>query len=218
MLLDADGDGLADATEAALGLDPFLFSTGGSGLPDGWLYLHLLPLFDPEIGLADGDDDGLTNAEEFAAGTDPTKKDTDGDGSPDGSDAHPGDGLRSADIPVRYFGVLDLASSTGVTDPVQLITIDDSGQVAFNTQADTSADESTTRVVVWKDGAVIQDQSYLTSHAVDPPPFTEAVLTHTIYTVRLHKGPRKRQRRSILQPRVARRALPWVSRPKKRQP
>jgi len=42
--------------------------------------------------------------------------------------------------------------------------------------------------------------------------------THTIYTVRLHKGPRKRQRRSILQPRVARRALPWVSRPKKRQP
>ena len=41
---------------------------------------------------------------------------------------------------------------------------------------------------------------------------------YTIYTVRLHKGPRKRQRRSILQPRVARRALPWVSRPKKRQP
>ena len=50
-------------------------------------------------------------------------------------------------------------------------------------------------------GAVITDQN-----------------ANTIYTVRLHKGPRKRQRRSILQPRVARRALPWVSRPKKRQP
>ena len=35
MLLDTDGDGLADVAEAALGLNPLLFSTGGSGLPDG---------------------------------------------------------------------------------------------------------------------------------------------------------------------------------------
>lgn len=93
MLLDTDGDGLADVTETALGFNPLLFSTGGSGLPDGWLWLHLLPLFDPEIGELDSAGDGLTNAQEYAADTDPHATDSDGDDVPDGADRRPVDPL-----------------------------------------------------------------------------------------------------------------------------
>ena len=175
LLADSDGDGLADIDEIRIGTDPNNYSTGGSGLPDGWLYFHGLSLFDPGINETDTDADGLTNAQEYAAGTDPNKADTDGDGVPDGADAYPNDPLRSADIPVRFYGVLDLAEATGVTDPVQFVTIDDTGQVAFNTLPDYANDQSNSRVIVWKEGAVLGDYSYLTGRTFDPPPFTEEV-------------------------------------------
>jgi hypothetical protein len=60
-LKDTDGDGLDDATEKQLGLNPA----------------------DPWDGLADLDKDGLTFAEEWKAGTSPNKADTDGDGIDD---------------------------------------------------------------------------------------------------------------------------------------
>jgi hypothetical protein len=60
-LLDTDGDGLDDATESRLGLNPM----------------------DPDDGLADLDKDGLSFAEEWKAGTNPNKADTDGDGIDD---------------------------------------------------------------------------------------------------------------------------------------
>ncbi|MCB9689004.1 MAG: VCBS repeat-containing protein [Alphaproteobacteria bacterium] len=56
---DADGDGLSDATEAALGTDPSLADTDGDGLPD-W--------------------------QEAVGGLDPTDADTDGGGLQDGSE------------------------------------------------------------------------------------------------------------------------------------
>ena len=177
LLPDTDGDGLADGDEAGLGTDPNNFSTGGSGLPDGWLWSHFLALFDPKIGELDSDGDGLTNAQEYTAGTDPHKTDSDGDGISDSADGHPTDSLRSTDIPVRYSGILDLAEATGVSAPPQFVTIDDDGQVAFNTQPDYTTDESTTRVVVWKDGAIVSDDSYATGRVIDPPPFTESLLT-----------------------------------------
>lgn len=186
LLPDTDGDGLADGDEAGIGTDPNNFSTGGSSLPDGWLWFHLLPLFDPEIGELDSDGDGLTNAQEYTAGTDPHNTDTDGDGVSDSADGHPTDALRSADIPVRYSGILDLAEATGVSDPPQFVTIDDDGQVAFNTQPDYTTDESTTRVVVWKDGAFVKDDSHATGRVIEPPPFTESVMNqyYVPYTLR----------------------------------
>lgn len=59
---DLDGDGLANADEAARGTDP---------------------------RRADSDGDTLTDGAEVAAGTDPTKADTDGDGVPDNLDGNP---------------------------------------------------------------------------------------------------------------------------------
>ncbi len=61
---DSDGDGLADAFEQKLGLNPF----------------------NPEDGLRDEDGDGLTYAEEWYYGTDPQRADTDGDGVDDYSE------------------------------------------------------------------------------------------------------------------------------------
>jgi hypothetical protein len=60
-LKDTDGDGLDDATEKQLGLNPA----------------------DPADGLADLDKDDLSFAEEWKAGTNPNKADTDGDGIDD---------------------------------------------------------------------------------------------------------------------------------------
>jgi len=54
---DADHDGLSDALEVMLGLNPNNADTGGTGVPDG---------------SKDLDGDGLTNLEEIALGLDPT--------------------------------------------------------------------------------------------------------------------------------------------------
>jgi len=159
MLLDADGDGLADVTETALALNPFLFSTGGSGLPDGWLWLHLLPLSDPEIGELDSDGDGLTNAQEYTAGTDPHNPDSDADGIPDGADGRPGDPLRSADIPVRYSGVIDLSQDLDEPFPVAHVALGDDGRVAFAGPNGAAGPMAGTRVVVWHAGEIESDET-----------------------------------------------------------
>ncbi|HUT53750.1 MAG TPA: hypothetical protein VM658_10180 [bacterium] len=82
--IDADGDGLAIAQDAALGTDPADWDTDDDLLPDGWEAAHSAccnPL-SPDAG-ADSDGDGLTNLAEYNLGTDPCSSDPDGDGLPD---------------------------------------------------------------------------------------------------------------------------------------
>jgi hypothetical protein len=82
-IVDSDGDGLSDATEAVLGTDPNNADTDGDGLADGAggiVPLAALP------GGVDGDGDGFVDGEQDL-GTDPTQSNI-GDiaplGSPDG--------------------------------------------------------------------------------------------------------------------------------------
>ncbi|MDQ1833275.1 Ig-like domain-containing protein [Massilia scottii] len=63
--VDRDGDGVPDADELRLGMDPA----------------------NPADAMLDLDHDGLTARDEFLAGTDPRKADSDGDGLGDGAEA-----------------------------------------------------------------------------------------------------------------------------------
>lgn len=74
---DSDGDGLSNAEEKKLGLDPNVADMDGDGLLDGE---------DPFPTVADTDADYLNDGEEVAAGTDPENPDTDGDGYLDGDE------------------------------------------------------------------------------------------------------------------------------------
>ena len=75
---DSDGDGLTNAEEEELGLNPDSADTDGDGLNDA---------AEVELGTdgldADTDDDGLSDGEEIANGADPLVVDTDGDGYTD---------------------------------------------------------------------------------------------------------------------------------------
>lgn len=90
-LVDSDGDGITDANEQAIGLDPDNPDQDGDGLSDG---AELARDLDPED--ADSDDDGLRDgAELFVHGTDPLHPDSDRDGLGDGQEVlkkeHPDD-------------------------------------------------------------------------------------------------------------------------------
>ena len=97
--LDSDQDGIPDALEVGLGLDPFNPDTDGNGILDGdedpdhdglptrWeVAFGYNPLNADSDGngvpdgLEDPDQDGLNNLAEYAAGTDPHNPDSDGDG------------------------------------------------------------------------------------------------------------------------------------------
>jgi hypothetical protein len=78
---DTDGDGLTDAMERRLGLDPLRADTDGDNLSDG--YELVTSHTDPHK--ADTDGDKLNDAFELARGMDPTSADSNGDGHLDGS-------------------------------------------------------------------------------------------------------------------------------------
>ena len=107
---DADGDGLSDGEEVALGTSPRFADTDRDGMPDGWEVENGLDPLSAEGdngASGDPDGDGLGNRDEFVRGTDPRVADTDGDGLSDGDEvlckADPlvadtdGDGLSDGD-------------------------------------------------------------------------------------------------------------------------
>ena len=116
---DADGDGVPDDWEVALGLNPARADTNNNGIPDGKEDFdgdglgnagEIILGLDPRVRDTDGngindnaedaDGDGLSNAAEIALGTDPTRADTDGDGWPDGAEIDSGsDPLNPASRP-----------------------------------------------------------------------------------------------------------------------
>lgn len=114
---DSDGDGLSDADEVYLRLDPTNPDTDGDGYTDG-----------AEVTLGsnprnpDGDNDGLPDPVEFALGTSPTSADSDGDGVHDGAEVLlSSDPLSAASMPPAIpSGTLLAASTLGnlsVLDP-----------------------------------------------------------------------------------------------------
>jgi hypothetical protein len=89
---DADGDGLSNAAECAMGTNPLAADTDGDGLRDGAeVDAGTNPL------VADTDGDGLSDGDEVAAGTSPLHPDTDGDGLPDGAEVAAGTNPLAAD-------------------------------------------------------------------------------------------------------------------------
>ena len=68
---DADGDGLTNAFEVAIGTDPLNPDTDGDGMPDGWEVFYGLNPLDPSDANKDADGDGLTNLQEYLLGTSP---------------------------------------------------------------------------------------------------------------------------------------------------
>jgi cell wall-associated NlpC family hydrolase len=79
--MDSDHDGLTDALERRLGLDPLRSDTDGDNLADG--HELVTSLTNPRRGDSDGD--GLGDAFELARGLDPLSPDTDRDGHLDGA-------------------------------------------------------------------------------------------------------------------------------------
>jgi hypothetical protein len=102
-LVDADGDGLADADEREVYLtDPFAADTDGDGFADD---VELLNGFSPRHGVGrrlldlDSDGDGLSDGWELALMTKLGTADTDGDGVGDGEEMRRGtDPRTSADV------------------------------------------------------------------------------------------------------------------------
>ena len=130
---DADGDGVSDADEVALGTNPNNADTDGDGLPDAQEVVRGTNPLNP-----DTDGDGLSDGDEVARGTDPRNSDTDGDGHSDGVEVANGwdplDPRSPGRLPPSNYQFTVIAntfnSSQGFVnfnDP----TIGESGDVAF---------------------------------------------------------------------------------------
>jgi len=68
---DADGDGLTNAVEIAIGTNPLNSDTSGDGLPDGWQVFYSLNPLDPTVAGKDFDNSGLTVLQDFQMGLSP---------------------------------------------------------------------------------------------------------------------------------------------------
>jgi len=78
---DSDRDGLSDALERRMGLDPLRADTDGDGLNDA----EEMVKYRTDARKADSDGDGLNDAFELAQGLDPLSPDSDADGHMDGA-------------------------------------------------------------------------------------------------------------------------------------
>jgi hypothetical protein len=120
---DADGDGIADATETTSGTDPNNPDTDGDGILDGLEtdFDGTDPLNADSFAI-DTDLDGLSDAFEAAIGTDPALEDTDGDGIADGWDVFLGGDALDPTLPAAgadadQDGISDLDELQQGTDP-----------------------------------------------------------------------------------------------------
>ncbi|MDE2462841.1 MAG: Ig-like domain-containing protein, partial [Alphaproteobacteria bacterium] len=68
---DADGDGLTNAVEIAIGTNPLNATTSGAGLPDGWQVFYGFNPLDPSVAGQDLDGSGLTVLQDFQQGLSP---------------------------------------------------------------------------------------------------------------------------------------------------
>lgn len=93
---DADGDGLDNTTEIALGTDPHQPDSDADGVPDGWEQKHGLDALDALDGIHDPDGDGVPNHTEYELQQDPLAADSDGNGVADGGSDSDGDGVTDA--------------------------------------------------------------------------------------------------------------------------
>lgn len=85
LLLDSDGDGIADKDEIRLGYDPF--NANSQGMCSDLVYYRLgscPSACSQGQQFSDVDHDGLSDCDELNLGTDPSNFDTDGDSIPDG--------------------------------------------------------------------------------------------------------------------------------------
>ena len=87
---DFDNDGLSDAEELQMGLNPNNPDSDGDGITDGWEVKYNLSPFSNDSSY-DYDGDNLSNLQEFSIGSDPNNPDTDGDGLFDADDLFPTD-------------------------------------------------------------------------------------------------------------------------------
>jgi hypothetical protein len=87
---DADGDGVLDFDEDALGTDPHDPDSDGDALLDGFEVDQGFDPLQPGETHLDADADGANNALEQALGTDPRRADSDGDGLADGAEVAAG--------------------------------------------------------------------------------------------------------------------------------
>lgn len=108
---DADGDGLTNGAECALGTSPSVADTDGDGLADGAEVAAGTSPVD-----ADTDDDGLLDGAEVAAGSSPLLADTDGDGLLDAAEVAAGTNPSVADT--DGDGLLDGAEAGHLADPL----------------------------------------------------------------------------------------------------
>ena len=111
---DSDGDGVPNAVEIWLGLNPEEEDSDGNGVNDGD---------------EDFDSDGLSNAGEIILGTDLRSADTDGDGINDGDEDSDRDGLSDGDEVTRG------------TDPFNVDTDDDGWHDGAEVEAESNPDD-----------------------------------------------------------------------------
>ena len=111
---DSDSEGLTNAEENTLGLDP-QNSNSIPGIPDLWLATHFFNEL-LTVGLTavvanpDADGDGRSILQEHADGTDPNKPDTDDDGLNDSIDADPLDAVANWQTTGRpNFAVIEIS-------------------------------------------------------------------------------------------------------------
>lgn len=114
---DSDGDGVSNADEKTLGLDPKNADSDGDGLDDG-----------TEVGgksdplKADSDADGLNDGAETAAGSDPANADSDGDGLSDGDEvANGADPLVSDTDGDGYSDAAEVSAGSDPADPLSWV-------------------------------------------------------------------------------------------------